>query len=130
MGRDPTRHITDADQWQRVSAVGVFDAERQVLLRYRTSGDLNGYEVLTPLRTTAGTVLVARGIVPLSAGQEVPSTAPPPPTGTVTVVGHVRRNEVGRSSARVPVNGRPGSSTPTPSVRRCPTPSRTATSAC
>ena len=100
-----TRTITDADQWQRVSAVGIFDAERQVLLRYRTSGDLNGYEVLTPLRTTAGTVLVDRGIVPLSAGEEVPSTAPPPPTGTVTVVGHVRRNEVGRSSARVPVNG-------------------------
>lgn len=100
-----TRTITDADQWQRVRAVGVFDAERQVLLRYRNSGDINGYQVLTPLRTAEGTVLVDRGIVPLSAGEEVPSVAPPPPTGTVEVVGHVRRNEVGRSSARVPVNG-------------------------
>jgi len=100
-----TRQITDADQWQRVSATGTFDADHQLVVRYRSSGDTTGYEVVTPLRTATGTVLVDRGIVPVSTGSQIPSTAPAPPTGQVTVVGHVRRDEEGRASARTPVNG-------------------------
>ena len=100
-----TRTITDADQWQRVSATGTFDADHQYVLRYRSSGDTDGYEVVTPLRTESGTVLVDRGIVSLSNGAQIPSVAPPPPAGVVTVVGHVRRDEEGKRSARVPVNG-------------------------
>ena len=100
-----TRTITDADQWQRVSATGTFDPDRQFVLRYRSSGDTDGYEVVTPLRTESGTVLVDRGIVSLSNGAPIPAVAPPPPSGVVTVVGHVRRDEKGRRSARVPVNG-------------------------
>jgi cytochrome oxidase assembly protein ShyY1 len=100
-----TRTITDADQWQRVSATGTFDADHQYVLRYRSSGDTDGYEVVTPLRTDSGTVLVDRGIVSLSNGAQIPSVAPPPPTGVVTVVGHVRRDEEGKRSAREPVNG-------------------------
>jgi cytochrome oxidase assembly protein ShyY1 len=100
-----TRQITDADQWQRVSATGTFDAEHQYVVRYRSSGDTDGYEVVTPLRTADGTVLVDRGIVPVSTGTQIPSVAPAPPTGQVTVVGHVRRDEEGKASARTPVNG-------------------------
>lgn len=100
-----TRTITDVDQWQRVSATGVFDAENQIVVRYRSSADLNGYEVITPLRTDAGTVLVDRGIVPLDPGEKVPDVAPAPPSGTVEVVGHVRRDEQGRAAARTPVRG-------------------------
>ena len=100
-----TRTITDADQWQRVSATGTFDAEHQYVLRYRSSGDTDGYEVVTPLRTADGTVLVDRGIVELPNGAAVPRVAPAPPSGVVTVVGHVRRDEKGKRSARVPVDG-------------------------
>src|SRR3954468_5317202 len=53
-----TRPIREADQWQRVEARGTFDAAHQVVVRYRTNGDTNGYEVVTPLRTATGTVLV------------------------------------------------------------------------
>jgi cytochrome oxidase assembly protein ShyY1 len=74
-------------------------------VRYRTNGDTNGYEVVTPLRTAAGTVLVDRGLVPVDKGNQIPSTAPPPPAGEVRVVGHVRRDELGRHSAITPVNG-------------------------
>ena len=99
-----THPITDADQWQRVEARGTFDAERKYVLRYRQNGDREGYEVVTPLRTDAGTVLVNRGFVALRSGEQIPQAAPPPPPGEVTVVGHVRRNEIGRRVALTPVN--------------------------
>lgn len=98
-----TRPITDADQWQRVEARGTFDAQHQFVVRYRSNGDADGYEVVTPLRTATGAVLVDRGFIPLERGTQIPSVAPAPPTGEVTVVGHVRRDEKGRRAATTPV---------------------------
>jgi cytochrome oxidase assembly protein ShyY1 len=98
-----TRPITDADQWQRVEARGTFDARHQFVVRYRSNGDADGYEVVTPLRTATGAVLVDRGFIPLERGTQIPSVAPAPPTGEVTVVGHVRRDEKGRRAATTPV---------------------------
>jgi cytochrome oxidase assembly protein ShyY1 len=100
-----TGQITDADQWQRVEAVGTFVADQQLIVRYRSNGDDEGYEVVTPLRTAAGVVLVDRGFVATSQGVRIPSTAPPPPPGEVRIVGHVRRNEQGRRAATTPVDG-------------------------
>ena len=97
-----THPITDADQWQRVEARGTFDADHQFVVRYRSNGGADGYEVLTPLRTASGAVLVDRGFIPLERGTRIPSVAPVPPTGEVTVVGHVRRNERGRRAATAP----------------------------
>jgi cytochrome oxidase assembly protein ShyY1 len=97
-----THQITDADQWQRVEARGTFDAEHQFVVRYRSNGGADGYEVVTPLRTASGAVLVDRGFIPLERGTQIPSVAPAPPTGEVTVVGHVRRNERGRRAATAP----------------------------
>jgi cytochrome oxidase assembly protein ShyY1 len=99
-----THTITDADQWQRVEARGTFDADHQFVARYRSNGDADGYEVVTPLQTASGVVLVDRGFIPLERGAQIPSVAPPPPTGDVTVVGHVRRNEKGRRTATTPVD--------------------------
>ena len=95
--------ITDADQWQRVEARGTFDADHQYVVRYRSNGGTDGYEVVTPLRTATGVVLVDRGFIPLERGTRIPSVAPAPPPGEVTVVGHVRRNERGRRAATTPV---------------------------
>jgi cytochrome oxidase assembly protein ShyY1 len=99
-----TGRITDADEWQRVEARGIFDGEHQFVVRYRQNGDAEGYEVVSPLRTSVGVVLVDRGFVRAGASQ-IPRAAPPPPSGEVIVVGHVRRNERGRRSATNPVNG-------------------------
>jgi cytochrome oxidase assembly protein ShyY1 len=100
-----TGEIRDADQWQRVEARGTYDAEHQFVLRYRRNGDAEGYEVVTPLRTAAGVVLVDRGFVALGQGIRIPDAAPPPPAGEVSIVGHVRRNEQGRRAAVTPVRG-------------------------
>jgi cytochrome oxidase assembly protein ShyY1 len=100
-----THPIVDADQWQRVSATGTFDPDHQLVVRYRSSGDTEGYEIVTPLRTATGNVLVDRGIVSVTGASQIPSVAPAPPTGEVTVVGHVRRDEQGKRSATTPVGG-------------------------
>ena len=97
-----THPITDADQWRRVEARGTFDAEHQFVLRYRSNGDADGYEVVTPLRTATGAVLVDRGFIPLERGARIPAVGPAPPTGEVTVLGHVRRDEKGRRAAITP----------------------------
>ena len=98
-----THLITDADQWQRVEARGTFDADHQFVVRYRSNGDADGYEVVTPLRTATGAILVDRGFIPLEHGARIPSAAPAPPAGEVTIVGHVRRSEKGRRGATTPV---------------------------
>lgn len=97
-----TRTLTDADAWQRVEAVGTFDADHQFVVRYRSNGDDSGYEIVTPLRTATGAVLVDRGFIALPGGQQIPSTAPAPPTGQVHVVGYVQRSEQGHFGAVVP----------------------------
>jgi cytochrome oxidase assembly protein ShyY1 len=99
-----TGEIGDADEWQRVEARGTFDGEHQFVVRYRRNGGAGGYEVVTPLRTSAGVVLVDRGFVQ-ATGSQIPRVAPPPPSGEVTVIGHVRRNERGRHAATTPVDG-------------------------
>ena len=100
-----TRPITEADQWQRVTARGSFDADHQFVVRYRDNAGADGYEVVTPLRMASGTLLVDRGFVRLSRNAPIPAAAPPPPSGEVVVIGHVRRNETGRRNAVTPVDG-------------------------
>jgi cytochrome oxidase assembly protein ShyY1 len=100
-----TGEITDAEQWQRVEAVGTFVADAQFIVRYRSNGRNEGYEVVTPLRTGSGVVLVDRGFVATPQGVRIPAAVPPPPAGEVRVVGHVRRNEQGRRAAVTPVDG-------------------------
>ncbi|GAA3626675.1 SURF1 family cytochrome oxidase biogenesis protein [Microlunatus ginsengisoli] len=94
--------IADADTWQRVQATGTFDAGHQFVVRYRNNGDDSGYEILTPLQTSTGAVLVSRGFVTLPGGQQIPTAAPAPPSGQVHVVGYVQRSENGRKGAIVP----------------------------
>jgi cytochrome oxidase assembly protein ShyY1 len=99
-----TRPITDSDQWQRVRITGTFDTEHQFQVRYRNNGDARGIEVVTPLRTSSGTtVLIDRGFI--ETNTSLVAQVPPAPTGTVTVIGHVRRNEQGSPEAITPVDG-------------------------
>lgn len=97
------RPIGEADQWQRVRVTGTFDADHQFLVRYRSNAGTTGYEVVTPLRTDDGVVvLVDRGFATRPAGEDFPSVIPPPPSGAVTVIGHVRRDEQGSPGAVEP----------------------------
>lgn len=99
--------ITDAQSWQRARVTGTFDAEHQLIVRFRTNSDkVQGYEVLTPLLTTSGQwLIVDRGWAPRSADGEYPSVLPDPPSGEVTVIGYVRRDETADADAVTPYSG-------------------------
>lgn len=97
--------LTDADQWQRVSVTGTFDPAHSFVVRYRSNAGATGWEIVTPLRTGAGAVLVSRGFAARPADQDFPRVAPAPPSGEVTIVGYVRRNEQGGTDAMTPVGG-------------------------
>ena len=71
------RPIGEADQWQRVRAAGAFDAEHQFVIRYRNNGGEEGYQVVTPLRTDFGALLVDRGFVALPARRAHPDRPRP-----------------------------------------------------
>ena len=99
--------IADSEQWQRVQVTGRYDAAHQFQAMERSVGDQAGTEIVTPLRADTGlTVLVDRGLLPRPPGQNDPTVLPPPPAGSVTVVGYVRRDEMGSPSQVTPVDNR------------------------
>lgn len=92
--------VHDEDQWQRVTVTGTFDPSHQLEVRYRSNNGATGTEVLTPLHTADGhIVLIDRGFITREKGEAPPETLPAPPTGTVTVMGHLRRSENGTDEA-------------------------------
>jgi cytochrome oxidase assembly protein ShyY1 len=93
-----------ADQlFRTVRAVGRYDPERQLVVRFRPLEGVPGSHVLVPLVTDDGPVLlVDRGFL-AGAGPDV--TVPPPPTGTVTVLGRVREPETGAGTGGDPAGG-------------------------
>jgi cytochrome oxidase assembly protein ShyY1 len=86
LAEDPT-----PPEWSRVSVIGHYDAEGQVLLRYRPVDGQRGFHVIAPLVASDGRgVIIDRGFL---AGTD--PVAVEPPTGTVEIVGWVRHSERG-----------------------------------
>jgi cytochrome oxidase assembly protein ShyY1 len=83
---------TNSVEFRTVRVTGTYDVAAQSLVRSRTVGDETGYLVLTPLRTSGGTLLVVRGFIAQPASGGVP-VANPPPTGAVTVTARVQAPE-------------------------------------
>ncbi|SDE35758.1 SURF1 family protein [Glycomyces harbinensis] len=90
----PAGQSLDPDvRWTLVEATGVYDAERETVLRAQTNNGLNGFEIVTPLVLSDGTaILVDRGFVASESTGEVPDY-PAPPSGEVTVTGRVYEYE-------------------------------------
>lgn len=82
-------------QWRTVRMTGTYLPEQQLLVRNRVDPAGNpGFEVLTPLRLTDGTVFVLdRGWVSVGSKQDRPDAVPAPPAGTVTVDARLQANE-------------------------------------
>ncbi|CUR57726.1 Conserved membrane spanning protein (fragment) [metagenome] len=88
-------------EWKRVTASGVYDAEDTIVVRYQTREGEPGVDVVVPLRTVEGAVLlVDRGWMPASNRGADVGDVPAPPTGQVDVTGWVRSDATG-SSTRV-----------------------------
>lgn len=97
-----------AVQFRTAQVTGTFDVTGQTLVRDRSvdisEGDDdplsdNGYLVLTPLVTSNGTLLVVRGFVSGGNLRTAYPQAPPPPSGTVTVLARVEPAEARHDDA-------------------------------
>jgi len=83
----------DKTQWQLASIDGTYLAENEVVARLRTVQGEAAFEVLTPFRTTDGTVLlVDRGYLKPDDKSGVPQYAAPP-AGPVQIVARIREDE-------------------------------------
>lgn len=94
--------IADDAQWQQVTLSGTYTGE-QYQVRYRNHDRQAGIEVAAVFETTRGDeILIDRGFIPRQSGQPDTEVLPPPPTGEVSVLGYVHRDERGDDTAVVP----------------------------
>ncbi|WP_083542056.1 SURF1 family cytochrome oxidase biogenesis protein [Kribbia dieselivorans] len=94
IGNDP---LPLAREWTKVEFRGTYLAEKQVMVRNRPQEKTYGYEVLVPLRTADGIIMVDRGWVQNSdRGAEVTPDVPAAPSGTVTITGWAKPDEASR----------------------------------
>ena len=78
-------------EWQTVSSVGTFDADKQILLRNRYNDGKYGYEVLTLFRSTENkSFWVDRGWVQAGATATTPPVVSVVPTTQVSITGRLR----------------------------------------
>ena len=99
---------THRRQYTLVWATGQYDVTKQVMVRNQSLNSDIGFDVLTPLRTDDGrTLWVVRGWIRASAGSatQIPKI-PDPPSGTVTVVGRIKRPDTGATEA-ITLEGQP-----------------------
>ncbi len=90
------RPSAERDEWRRVTATGTYLPDSSVVVRYQTRDGASGVDVVTPLRTEAGPVLlVDRGWMATANSGRDTVEPPDPPSGTVTVVGWVRADASG-----------------------------------
>jgi cytochrome oxidase assembly protein ShyY1 len=82
-------------QWRTVEVEGTYLTHDQLLVRNRVDPDGDpGFEVLTPLRLTDGSVFVLdRGWVSIGTTQDRPDVVPAAPSGTVTVRARLQADE-------------------------------------
>lgn len=79
--------------WSRVEVTGTYLPDKEVVARLRSVNGEPAFEILTPLRTTSGdVVLIDRGYVAPNDQVGVPEYAPPP-DGEVTVIARARTDE-------------------------------------
>jgi cytochrome oxidase assembly protein ShyY1 len=93
--------VDPEEEWQRVRAEGRYVESSTVIVRYRTREGTSGVDVVTPLRLLGSgrLLLVDRGWVATANRGEATPEVPSPPSGTVQVVGWVRADATGDSTA-------------------------------
>ncbi|MEC4017720.1 SURF1 family cytochrome oxidase biogenesis protein [Streptomyces sp. H27-D2] len=97
----PGHHVPHRDMWRPVRATGSYDAEHEVVVRYRTGSDeqSQGYYVLTPLVMADHRVaLVNRGWIPADGDLTQYPKVPTVPAGVVTVTGRLMADETSAGS--------------------------------
>ena len=79
--------------WSKVTVTGRYAGERSYIVRGRTLGGSVGIEVLVPLVTDSGTLMVDRGWVRLNDAAAAIPDYPGAPSGDITVTGWLKPGE-------------------------------------
>lgn len=88
-------------EWHPVTVRGRYLADEAVVVRNRPYGGTSAFEVLVPLETEDGRILIVdRGWVPPAETGDGPDAVPSPPEGEVTVVVRLRPSEPLPTSGR------------------------------
>jgi cytochrome oxidase assembly protein ShyY1 len=86
-----------SQKFRIVSATGSYLPDHQTLLRGQSTDTNNiGYLVITPLRTSEGVLLVARGFVTQNNAADTSPPVPAAPTGPVTVSARLQPGSTSR----------------------------------
>ena len=94
--------VSPDEEWRRVTALGSYDPAGTVIVRYRTREGSPGVNLVVPLVTTAGPVLlVDRGWLQTANSGSGEIGVPDPPAGQVTVTGWVRADAEQTDAATV-----------------------------
>ncbi|MBN9177340.1 MAG: SURF1 family protein [Microbacterium sp.] len=89
------------DQWHPVEVRGEYLVDQTLLARNRAHGGTAAFEVLVPLRTDTGQVLIIdRGWLAPGNDQPEPDEVPAPPSGTVTVIARLMPGEPLRNATQ------------------------------
>lgn len=105
-----TDSFNETLEWHPVAVRGTYLAGEDVVVRNRPHGGTAAFEVLAPLRTEDGRILVVdRGWVPPAETGDGPVAVPAPPVGEVEVVVRLRPGEALPTSGR----GAPDGQVPT-----------------
>lgn len=87
-------HNLDQHSWQKVRTQGVFNSDKQVLLRNHYNDGVYGFELLTEFRATTGEKFwVDCGWVKAGQTAKDSPTLPLLPKGTVAIVGRLRTSD-------------------------------------
>lgn len=83
--------LPPSSEWKRVTATGTYDVDHTLQIRYRTFEGNGGVEVVVPLTTSTGAVLlVDRGWLQTERATAPAKDVPAPPAGQVVVTGWAR----------------------------------------
>jgi cytochrome oxidase assembly protein ShyY1 len=101
----PGDDVDRTTEWTRVTAVGTYDREHQVTVKFTTRDGAPGVDVVTPLvRADGSAVLVDRGWFATANTVKQPDV-PEPPSGEVTVMGWLRQSNGAGGNAVRPTGG-------------------------
>lgn len=92
----PSRFSVD---FRTVTVTGSYLPAPPQFLRNQSLNGVNGYYVLTPLRTASGVLLVVRGFVAGDNAGNPPATVTAPPAGPVQIAGRLQSADTNRDDA-------------------------------
>jgi cytochrome oxidase assembly protein ShyY1 len=99
---NPVAPADAATEWTPVRITGSYDSVNEVVVRKRPQETVNGFWIMTPLESDAGTVWINRGWLRAEGNATTYPDVPPAPAGEVTVTGLWREWQQARTTSGLP----------------------------